>query len=1156
MVTDEKNPDASAPTPEKRNNSLFMRMLKWTGIAVGSIIALLILALCGLMLWLTPERSTELFNRYAPQFLNAEVKASRVEFTLFSTFPHFRLDVRDLDIVSHSLRSLPPATRDSLPVWSDSLLSVKSFYGSINPLRLLVGTISVKDVEVAGMKANLVVVSDSVNNFDIVPPSGEPESKEPFKMPEFLVGKIRFAGPAPIRYYNYPTNSIADVNLENVSLMSLPDRSNDYNLNIAGKMDFASEGESIFHGFPFLFDGVMKLHFDPFKVNLEKYRIEFGNVKSRINLAMEIGDDSRLSSLQYDIAPASIMTLLGYLPATLLPNELQGMKSDIALRASIRLTQPWKFSASTLPSFAIDFSVPDSYLDYTLQGEGTYRLNNINVLGSFFFNGTDPALSTLDIKKIALSGEGLSLQADANVDILGKDPNFKVNASGDADLTRLMRFIPGMEKTRVEGQLDFSTTIKFLMSALMDGRITDINVEGTASLRDFLYSDLTLKTDIAGNEARFKFGSDVRQAGGHKIDKGMLAFSAQIDSIRYADPGMTAGGSRITFAGGSTRDMLNTAQLAKKQILPFGMTLGARSVAVRSNADSTSISAFDMRAAGALRRFEGNKRSPLVNFMLAFGRAGYRDPTSVAFVDGFKANLNLHLNQKLRVRKSRYQMRFDSIANAHPEISLDSVRKLASAGRRRNQPDNSRVSIELDRGVKNLIRKWDLSGAVKANRGMVSSYIYPARNFFSDLSLDFSMDSIALHSVRLRSQSNSLAMKGYIGNLRQFMLGSRRTPVLVRLTADIDTININQLAATYERGAALAQRLRERGYLPPEELAVDVQERQKNDSVTLLVPRNVDAAVFINANQCFYTNLNLFDLGSKLFIKNSVFQVDGLHADSDFGQAQLNMAYSTRDINDINASIDLSFDRIDITKFFQNFPQVEEMMPEMANLHGYVSAKAAASCDIFPNMDINIPTVRAVLDVRGNDLRVHQSQLIREITKRLFIRNKNDLKINNMVVQVSVHDNMLELYPFLFEIDRYRLGFLGQNDFDGNMYYHVSVLKSPIPFKFGINIKGTFDKFKIRFGGAKYKANQAADMVNIVDRQRVNLVKEMRHYLNEFVHKAAVSNPGSPGYNLLNSKEENDTPDASMLKASPLRIIMKNDSVLSRVLQQRTQKKK
>ena len=110
----------------------------------------------------------------------------------------------------------------------------------------------------------------------------------------------------------------------------------------------------------------------------------------------------------------------------------------------------------------------------------------------------------------------------------------------------------------------------------------------------------------------------------------------------------------------------------------------------------------------------------------------------------------------------------------------------------------------------------------------------------------------------------------------------------------------------------------------------------------------------------------------------------------------------------------------------------------------------------------------------------------------MLIRKKGPLRITDMNIQVSLHDNVLRLYPFKFGMEKYRFALLGQNDMAENMFYHLSVLKSPIPFKFGINIKGTFDKPKIRFGGAKYKENEAQEMEDLIENQRVNFVPAIR----------------------------------------------------------------
>ncbi len=258
-------------------------------------------------------------------------------------------------------------------------------------------------------------------------------------------------------------------------------------------------------------------------------------------------------------------------------------------------------------------------------------------------------------------------------------------------------------------------------------------------------------------------------------------------------------------------------------------------------------------------------------------------------------------------------------------------------------------------------------------------------------------------------------------------------------------------------------------------------------------------------------------------MNDGAFSVDSLTARTDFGTAYLNMLYSSREIEKLNLALDLGFSNVNIDDFLISFPQVKEMMPVITNLHGQVGARLAGSMDIFPNMDLDISSLNAVLNISGSDLTLTQDPTIRKVARMMLIRKKGDLNISDMDIQVAVHDNVLRLYPFSFGMEKYRFALLGENDLAQNMYYHLSVLKSPIPFKFGINIKGTFDNPKFRFGGAKYKENEAREMVNLVEDQRINFVKAMRLELHKLIDKAALSYTDRKEYHNYNQESERKT---------------------------------
>ena len=137
--------------------------------------------------------------------------------------------------------------------------------------------------------------------------------------------------------------------------------------------------------------------------------------------------------------------------------------------------------------------------------------------------------------------------------------------------------------------------------------------------------------------------------------------------------------------------------------------------------------------------------------------------------------------------------------------------------------------------------------------------------------------------------------------------------------------------------------------------------------------------------------------------------------------------------------------------------------------------------------------------------------------------------IDSMSVEMVVENSRLEIFPFIFNIDRYRLGVMGSNDMNMNLDYHVSVLKSPLPFKFGINIKGNIDNLKIRLGGAKFKNENIARSVYIADTTRINLVNQIENVFRRSARASLHLDRRNPAGTIDTGYEELTPADSAMM---------------------------
>ena len=78
-------------------------------------------------------------------------------------------------------------------------------------------------------------------------------------------------------------------------------------------------------------------------------------------------------------------------------------------------------------------------------------------------------------------------------------------------------------------------------------------------------------------------------------------------------------------------------------------------------------------------------------------------------------------------------------------------------------------------------------------------------------------------------------------------------------------------------------------------------------------------------------------------------------------------------------------------------------------------------------------------------------------------------------------------FPNRVAVFVYQVGRERRNERVMNFKYHISILKSPLPFKAGVNISGNLDKMKIRVGKAKYKDDVTPAAIHKVDSTRMDL---------------------------------------------------------------------
>jgi hypothetical protein len=164
-------------------------------------------------------------------------------------------------------------------------------------------------------------------------------------------------------------------------------------------------------------------------------------------------------------------------------------------------------------------------------------------------------------------------------------------------------------------------------------------------------------------------------------------------------------------------------------------------------------------------------------------------------------------------------------------------------------------------------------------------------------------------------------------------------------------------------------------------------------------------------------------------------------------------------------------------------------------------------------MNIILPTLNAACRINGKDMVLLDGQTFSEIARTLKFKNRETNLVENIAVELLIRNNQIEIFPFIMQIDRYKTAISGIHKLDMTFNYHISVLKSPIPFRMGINIRGDLEnasKMKIGIGKARYKDTNLPTYVTVIDTTRLNLRTQIDNFIQHGIDVARFSQFTAP----------------------------------------------
>lgn len=1087
--------DNESPTTEKETNGKkrrprWRRILKWMAWIFGGLTGLLIVAICVLLFYLTPERLTGLFNRYAGDFIDADVHAGRVELTFWSTFPRLNLEIDDLTLVSRSLHSLSAEERAKLPTDADSLLSLERFSGGIHIMKFIKDDIELYDVELHNPRINLLVINDSVNNFNIIPPS------EPSKFDNISINRFEIFGNMSARL-RMPTDSI-DLQLILVPSVLIGSDAPIYTVSLAGTTS-ACFADNRLPLLPFTLNGSIDWDLSrPERIGLRDFTLSVANTPIKFSTLLSFGEQLRVDEFQTEMPHIPVGKLIRYSPSALKDKIglIRELNTDLTMSLEAHLLRPYTVGVDSFPTF-----------NARLNGKADLvRFEDLN-LNKFAFdleanvNGDDLDRSVIVINNLSARGQATDINLSGMVRTPLSDPDIDARFEGRLDLGRLPAKLRAELPMTIKGRLGGNAHGHFRLSHLTPKQFHRAKIDGQLTLRDFHASMRDGSFDAMLGLGVMKFGTSAKISVGDRLVDSLLTSSLTIDTAAVNASGIILTGSQLSANVG----MKNTVTSSDTTMInPIGTTLKAGRLTLTADSGATDLRLRQATLRAVLTRFNGQSRSPLLTIDIDADRIGGRTPDLAGGIKSVRGSLVLHPRAR-KPMSAKMQARVDSLASIYPELSTDSLVSLARRSSQRNAaPTDGTVNIDLrvDNSLAALLRLWQLSGSMQVERGGFYSRFYPARTSIRDIDMTFSTDSVIVSNASITSGKSDFKIYGAVRNIRRAVTSSRRNhPIEIQFDVRSSTIDINDITATLMRGAASTSdeaaatmnliaegNIDATDFQPDEDLA---ESEEAAAAATLIVPSNIKIDLNIESDRIHYNDLWFNQFSGQMSVFDGAVSLDQLRASTDIGSINMTALYSAPRPSEIRFATALGLQRLNLRDFLKQMPHIDSLMPMLRGVEGIVDAQLALTTELDSAMNIRFKTLDMALRLQGDSLVLLDTETFRTMAKWMMFKNKKRNMIDHMDVEVMVHDGWLDLYPVIFDLDRYRIGIVGNNDLDFNLDYHLAVLKSPLPFKFGLNIKGTPDNMKIRLGKSRINEKSVASSRHLTDSIRVNLVREI-----------------------------------------------------------------
>lgn len=1031
------------------------KAFKIIGISLGSIVGVAIIAVC-IAVWFvfTPVKLTPIVKDFAPKIITCQTELDTVDLTFFSTFPRFGLRIHNLDLIN----PMEGAQSDTLAHVEElvATVDVKEYLSNNN--------IIINGIYLANSRANIYVNADSLANYDIfVTDTSATDTSSAALFQKMNINNVEIKN-LSATYKNVPAKM--DATIQNIMLDADVAMEND---------DIATDLKLTTEAIVFALTDSTQL-----EANIRPLSIEFAGRFDDYNhlngtLQFESNDvNAIMGGVQY----ADSLRLGAILP---LDATLDSLK--IILTNAVIGVNEHKISLTGNAEMANDirmdmnFSTNDILLNRLLPLiPDTLRkeyLDGINVDGTLQFSGNacgvmNDALMPLIVVDVSYSNGDVKVEGLGH-DLFDVSANVHANIDMNTEKNSSVKINSFSAKTG-KSSLSASGTVDDLLNAM--------NMNLKANARLWL---LDLKAEIP----EYIFASGWADA--------VITAQCNLDALTNVDLKRIKVNGSIALSDFDAiyedSTFVNTKQMTVDFMLPSRRSVSEFKqlidVAIKSN--SLNVEMLDF--------FKTN----LAKADLQLGLSDVMDTTKdVALACNFNiGNVNFEMpgdTISARIRNPHGSaMMYPKNKNTGYGcvFNCDSLlAKVAQDVDARTGSISLNAKAEYVENAPDVFQQWNPDVKLNFNQGQfsVSSIETPIK--VSKIKCELNKNSLKIDDSQMIVGNSDFELTGIIKNITSYLNNEDLLKGELQFTSNYtDVMQLMDLVSGSGDTTMVAQE------------TVDSVEEDN----PFMVPLGVDIALISDIKKALVGNTIIEHVGGSVTIRDGVLVLEEMGFTSDAAQMQLTAMYRSDRKNHLFTGLDFHLINISISDLIDMIPDIDTIVPMLKSFSGKAEFHLAAETYLKSNYDPKYSTLLAAAAIKGENLIVMDNETFDQISKKLlFNRKKTKNVIDSLSVEMSASRKEVNIYPFVVSMDKYQAVLSGYHNLDMNYNYHISLTKSPLPMRLGLNILGNVDDLKFQLARCKYRKLYKPKQRGVVDEQILELKKTISSSLQAGVKNQEV----------------------------------------------------